>query len=172
MILQDLTSLYCSRSCNPRGIMATDNVPVMFHRLFSQSGAFICAPQPIRSLVRAPFKIGRNYGNAVDILRSANITNYHGRHTSELFFYQKISIISTLTFTVFTATRMVPSWPQISSASAFQTLPKFPSPRTVCSLSRDLGNSHTEPSMSTGLPLLSEAWNNENRFQYTDFAIK
>ena len=91
---QDLTSLYCSRSCNPRGIMATDNVPVMFHRLFSQSGAFICAPRPMRSLVRAPFKIGRNYGNAVDILRSANITNYHGRHTSELFFFIKRSLHS------------------------------------------------------------------------------
>ena len=148
------------------GIVATDNtVPVMFHRLFSQSGAFICGPRPIRSLVRAPFKIGRNYGNAVDILRSANITNYHGRHTSsELFFLSK-DLYFKLTFTVFTATRMVPSWPQISSASAFQTLPKFPSPRTVCSLSRDLGNSHTEPSMSTGFPLLSEACNNENRFQ-------
>ena len=80
--------------------MATDNtVPVMFHRLFSQSGAFICAPRPIGSLVRAPFKIGRNYGNAVDILRSANITNYHGRHTSSelffFFFYQKISILNS-----------------------------------------------------------------------------
>ena len=67
--------------------MATDNVPVMFHRLFSQSGAFICAPRPMRSLVRAPFKIGRNYGNAVDILRSANITNYHGRHTRANYFF-------------------------------------------------------------------------------------
>ena len=80
------------------GIVATDNtVPVMFHRLFSQSGAFICGPRPIRSLVRAPFKIGRNYGNAVDILRSANITNYHGRHTSSelFFFYQKIFILNS-----------------------------------------------------------------------------
>ena len=77
--------------------MATDNtVPVMFHRLFSQSGAFICGPRPIGSLVRAPFKIGRNYGNAVDILRSANITNYHGRHTSsELLFFIKRSLFQT-----------------------------------------------------------------------------
>ena len=135
-------------------------LPVMFHRLFSQSRAFICGPGPIGSLVSVPFKIGRNYGNVVDILRSANITNYHrqARERADYYFFLSKDLRNfLLTFTVFTATRMVPSWPQISSASAFQTLPKFPSPRTVCSLSLDLGNSQTEPSISTGFPLPSEA---------------
>ena len=41
-----------------------------------------------------------------------------------------VCLFLRLALTPLTATRMVPSYPQISSTSAFQTFPKLPSPNT------------------------------------------
>ena len=60
------------------------------------------------------------------------------------------SFVAAPSLTVLTATKRVPWQPQMSSASAFHTCPKFPSPIRVCSRSRERENSHGELLLAVG----------------------